>query len=188
MKQLQVKNSVEWRKWLSLNHNKVDGVWLVFLKGKEKMNSLDYEKAVEDALCYGWIDSIIKKLDEEKYVRKFTPRKDKSRWSDLNKSRVKKLIKEKKMTPVGLAKIEAAKKNGFWNKPIESYADFELPKEFKTALRKNAKAENFFNSLAPSYKKYFIGWISTAKKEETRAARIKESVKLLSAGKKLGMK
>lgn len=188
MIQLQVKNSVEWRKWLSLNHNKVDGVWLVFLKGKEKKNSIDYEKAVEDALCYGWIDSIIKKLDEEKYVRKFTPRKDKSRWSDLNKTRVKKLIKEKKMTSFGMAKIEAAKKNGFWNKPPESYTEFNLPNEFITALRNNTKAENFFNTLAPSYKNHFIGWISTAKKEETQTARIKESVKLLSAGKKLGMK
>jgi uncharacterized protein YdeI (YjbR/CyaY-like superfamily) len=149
---------------------------------------MQYEPSVEEALCFGWIDSTIKKLDEIRFVRKFTPRKDISNWSDLNKKRAAKLIKNKKMTKIGLAKINMAKKNGEWNKPDRSDIKFEIPKEFQLALDKNKNAKNYYNTLTQSYQKQYIGWIVTAKQQKTTDKRITESILLLSNGEKLGMK
>jgi len=189
MKNIYVKNKNEWRKWLSENHVKEEkGIWLVFYKKSSGQPTLEYEKTVEEALCFGWIDSIIKKVDNEKYVRKFTPRKIISQWSELNKKRVAKLIKEKRMTKHGLAKIEAAKKSGLWNKNNRPEINFEMPKELKNAFAKSKKARVFFEQLAPTYQKHFIGWIQTAKRPETKNRRIKESIILLEQNKKLGLK
>jgi len=149
---------------------------------------MEYGKAVEEALCFGWIDSIIKKIDDEKYARKFTPRKDNSKWSELNKRRVEKLIKDNRMTKSGLAKIEFARQSGQWNKPDRPAIPFDIPKDFKTALDKNKKARENFNQLAPSYQKQFIGWIAIAKRKETKEKRIKEAIDLLKNGQKLGLK
>jgi len=189
MKNIYVKNRNEWRKWLAENHEKEKkGIWLVFYKKSSGQPTLEYEKTVEVALCFGWIDSIIKKIDNEKYVRKFTPRKIISQWSELNKKRVAKLIKEKRMTEFGLAKIEAAKKSGLWNKNNWLEINFEIPKELKDAFAKSKKARIFFEQLALTYQKHFIGWIQTAKRPETKNRRIKESISLLTQGKKLGLK
>ena len=110
------KTPAEWREWLQNNHDRSTGVWLVFHKKGSGLPSIDYEDAVIEALCFGWIDSIIKKIDEEQYARKFTPRNDNSIWSASNKVRIEKLINSGRMTEIGLAKIEAAKKNGQWEK------------------------------------------------------------------------
>jgi uncharacterized protein YdeI (YjbR/CyaY-like superfamily) len=152
------------------------------------MSTLEYDAAVEEALCFGWIDSIIKKLDEERYARKFTPRKPNSRWSELNKNRVKKLIKQGLITEPGLVKIEQAKKSGLWGQLGRPQISFEIPKELKKALGKNKKAKAFFDQLAPTYQKQFIGWIAVAKRQETKDRRVKESIVLLVKGKKLGLK
>ncbi len=150
--------------------------------------SLEYDAAVEEALCFGWIDSTIKKLDDEKYLRKLTPRRPDSRWSDLNKKRVIKLKKQGLMTKAGIASVNAAKKSGLWDKPDRPSISFVAPKELELALSKNKKAKRFFDQLAPSHRKQFIGWIAVAKRQETKERRIKESIVLLEQNEKLGMK
>ena len=143
---------------------------------------------VEEALCFGWIDSIIKKLDNESYARKMTPRKSNSRWSELNKKRIKQLIKQGLMTESGLARIVEAKESGLWEKSDRPNIPFEVPNELKTALAKNKKAQTFFDQLAPTYRKQFIAWIYVAKRQETKDRRVMESIVLLEQGKKLGLK
>lgn len=178
----------EWRSWLNKNHLSSDGIWLIYYKKHTGKERIQYDHAVEEALCFGWIDSIVKSIDEDKYMQKFTPRRDKSNWSELNKARVKKLIKEGVMTESGLLKINAAKKNGSWDRKIISTMEFKFPNEFKKALKNNKKAGAYFDRLPSSHKKRYIGWIGSAKKEETREKRIKEAIELLESGKNLGMK
>jgi len=188
MNHLYLKNGNEWRKWLAKNHNKVGEVWLIFYKKGTGKPSIDYEAAVEEALCFGWIDSLVKKINEERYARKFTPRKDKSVWSQSNKKRVKKIIKEGRMTEYGIEKIKAAKKSGKWYENDRPDVSFTLPPLFSEALKKNKKAKDNFEKLSPSHRKHYIGWIATAKKKETIENRIKESIKMLKQEKKLGLK
>jgi len=189
MKRLYVKTKTEWRKWLQKNYDKVGEEWLIFYKKGTGKPSIDYEVAVEEALCFGWIDSLVKRIDEEKYARKFTPRKDKSVWSESNKKRVKKVIKEGRMTEFGMEKITAAKKSGAWNKKIEApKISYEVPKDFISVLNKNKKAKNNFDKFSPSDKKRYYMWINIAKKNETRKKRIKESILFLLKEEKLGMK
>ena len=188
MKQLYFKTSDDWRKWLKINHDKENEVWLIFFKKEVGKPSIEYESAVEKALCFGWIDSIIKKLDDERYVRKFTPRRPNSRWSDSNKKRVRKLMRQGLMTKSGAAKVTEAKKSGLWEQSGQPEISFEIPREFESALVKNKKAKIFFNRLTLSYQKQFIGWISVAKRQETKDRRVGESIALLEQGTKLGLK
>lgn len=188
MKEVCVKSRADWRRWLAKNHDKETGIWLVFLKQQPAKSTFNYDAVVEEALCYGWIDSIIKKLDADRYARKLTPRKPDSLWSDSNKKRVAKLIELGRMTQFGLAKIEAAKKSGLWEKSPKPNIASGIPIELQQALAKNKNASEFFAQLAPSYRKQFIGWIAIAKRPETRARRVKESIALLARGEKLGMK
>jgi uncharacterized protein YdeI (YjbR/CyaY-like superfamily) len=189
MDELYIKTNSEWRKWLSKNYNKSNGVWLVFFKRETGKLSLNYNAAVEEALCFGWIDSLVKKIDKEKYVRKFTLRNNNSVWSELNKRRVQKVIKEGRMTSFGLEKVTAAKKSGIWNKKIKlpEISD-DIPKEFIAALKKNKKANENFEKLAHSHKKRYFLWINQARKKDTKEKRINESVNLLSKNLKLGLK
>ena len=188
MKQLYITNRDEWRDWLCRNHATEAGIWLIFYKKKTSRPTIAYEAAVEEALCFGWIDSIIKKVEAEKYARKFTPRSDKSKWSPLNKRRAGKMINEGRMTKVGLAKIETAKKTGLWDKDDRPQISLDVPPEFAKALARNKKAKENFDKLAPSYRKYYIAWISVAKRPDTRKRRIEESIALLEKGQKLGLK
>jgi uncharacterized protein YdeI (YjbR/CyaY-like superfamily) len=182
------KTPAEWREWLQNNHNKSTGVWLVFHKKESGLPSIDYEDAVNEALCFGWIDSIIKKIDEEQYARKFTPRKDNSKWSTSNKVRIEKLTNSGQMTEIGLVKIEAAKKNGQWDKTYQPRPQIEMPPEFEDSLAKNEQARKFFLKLKPTFQKQFILWIITAKRPETKDKRIKESIELLENGQQLGLR
>ncbi len=188
MKSLYCKTPQEWRSWLHYNHDKETGVWLVFFKKGTGKLSVDYEAAVEEALCFGWIDSIIKKIDELKFARKFTPRKDSSKWSAINKKRVERLMKSGRMTQAGLSKIKAAQKSGHWNKSDRPNISFDLPENFKKALNQDKKAKEFFKQLAPTYQKQFIAWIKIAKRQETIEKRIRESIRLLGNGEKLGLR
>ena len=188
MRELYLKTRSAWRKWLTLNHGKQTGIWLVFYKKHTGQPTLDYEDAVEEALCFGWIDSIIRKLDEQRYVRKMTPRKAKSQWSQLNRRRAEKLIREGRMNAPGLAMIDAAKASGHWASSGQAQIPLELPTELARALAQHPRAQAFFDALAPSYRKQFIGWIAVAKQQSTRDRRVKESIALLKRGKKLGMK
>ncbi len=189
MKQVQLTTRSQWRRWLAENHKREkDGIWLVFQKKPTGRFSLQYEESVEEALCFGWIDSVIKRIDEDKYCRKFTPRNDNSVWSPTNRRRVAKIISEGKMTEFGLAKVEAAKRLGNWMADSRPFVPEQLPREISAALAQNRVAKDFFEKLAPSYRRHFIGWIITAKRPETRARRLTESLALLEKGQKLGLK
>lgn len=189
MKTVEAKNRTEWRDWLSEHHDKDAEIWLVYYKKGIGIAGVDYESSVEEALCYGWVDSIIKKIDETKYARKFTPRKDDSKWSPSNKRRVKKLLKEGLMTKHGLQKIEAAKQSGQWATPDQRpELTFEMSAEFAEALKKNRQAQETFENLAPTYQKQYLGWIEVAKRPETKQKRIEEAIQLLLEGKKLGLR
>lgn len=187
-KTLYVTNRDGWRAWLETNHDKEKEVWLIYYKKHTGKPRIPYDDAVEEALCFGWIDSIVKKLDEEKYIKKYSPRKDKSIWSDKNKERVKKMIKTGQMTKAGLTKIEKAKENGSWSKLYPISNTQKIPTALRKALSGDKKALENFMDLAPSYKKQFIWWILSAKGEETKAKRIREAIRLVSQNKKLGMK
>lgn len=189
MKEIRISSRKELRNWLSKNHDKEkEGIWLVFYKKDAGRPTMEYEEAVEEALCFGWIDSIIKRLDETTYCRKFTPRKPNSKWSALNKARVARLIRKGKMTASGFAKIEAAKQSGLWDVDPRPNISFDLPVEFSKALNGNKRAKSYFERLSPTYKKQFIGWIVTAKRPETKEIRIRESISLLEQGMKLGLR
>ena len=188
MERVYVTDRDQWRDWLGENHDGSSGIWLIFYKKATSKPTIEYEAAVEEALCFGWIDSIIKKIDDEKYVRKFTPRKDKSVWSALNKKRAAKMIKAGLMTKAGLAKIKAAKKNGSWNTDGKTPRSIEMPPELAEALAANQKAREHFDMLAPTYRRHYLGWITAAKRPETKSRRIAESIALLAEGKRLGMK
>ena len=189
MRRLHVFTRAEWRKWLAENHaREKDGIWLVYYKKQTGKCCVEYDESVEEALCFGWVDSLIKRIDNSAYCRKFTPRKEDSKWSDSNKERVEKIIREGRMTEFGLAKIESAKKSGSWHLAARPEIDTELVPEFSAALASNNKAQKFFENLAPSYQKHFVGWIVTARRPETRAKRVRESVGLLAKGEKLGLK
>jgi uncharacterized protein YdeI (YjbR/CyaY-like superfamily) len=186
--EIYVTNRKKWRSWLKDNHLKEKEVWLIYYKKHTGKPRIPYDDAVEEALCFGWIDSIIKKIDDERYMQKFTPRKDKSNWSEPNKKRAKKLIDNGLMAQAGLEKIEQAKRNGSWDRAIESTKSYKMAVELERLLASNKAAKEFFDSLSPSYQEQYIGWVSSAKKEETRQRRAKQALSMLSKKKKLGMK
>jgi uncharacterized protein YdeI (YjbR/CyaY-like superfamily) len=188
-KTLYVTNRDDWRAWLEKNHETEKEVWLVYYKKHTNRPRIPYDDAVEEALCFGWIDSIVQKIDDERYAQKFTPRKNSSKWSELNKRRVRKLLREGKMTPAGLAKIgDGVLEAGEGSKSESKTKGLIIPESLEESLRANGKAWENFNRLAPSYRRQYIGWITSAKKEETRNKRIREAVELLARNEKLGMK
>jgi uncharacterized protein YdeI (YjbR/CyaY-like superfamily) len=188
-KSLYFASREDWRKWLEKNHDKETEIWLIFYKKQSGKSGISYDDAVEEALCLGWIDSIIKKIDEEKYSRKFTPRTDYKKWSELNINRVKKLISTGLMTETGLKKInlDIINKKSNELKKVTS-EELSFPLELEKILKKNKSAWSCFISLAPSHKRNYIRWIISAKKEETCLKRLNEAMKLLEKGEKLGLK
>ena len=185
---LYASSREEWRSWLKKNHAKAEEVWLVYYKKHTGKSSINYTDSVEEALCFGWIDGIKKRIDEEKYTHRFTPRKAKSKWSPLNIRLAKKMIKEGKMTQKGLASFN--KKMNYDEDILNARNAKEIlfTPEIEEALKANKKAWEHFNNLAPSYKKQYVGWLISAKRPETRERRLEEAIKLLSGNKKLGMK
>lgn len=182
--QVHFEEREAWRAWLKENHAELKEVWLVFYKKHTERATVSYDEAVEEALCFGWIDSIIKRLDEDRYAQKFTPRRERSKWSASNLARVERMIAAGRMTDAGLAKIPADVKaeSSIASRPLSP------PPFFAEALRQNPAAQRFFDSLAPSYRRNFIHWLSAAKREDTRERRLLEAISLLSQGKKLGIK
>lgn len=181
-------NREQWRNWLEENHAKQNEVWLVFSKQHTGKPSLSYNDAVEEALCFGWIDGVKRSIDEDHYMHRFTPRKSDSEWSESNKARAQRMLNADKMTPAGEKSIQLAKKNGRWTRRANVRTDFSMPPELNQQLKKNAKAAAFFASLAPSYQRQYIAWIANAKRPETKQRRLDEAIKLLMNGKKLGMR
>jgi uncharacterized protein YdeI (YjbR/CyaY-like superfamily) len=165
-----------WRKWLERNHAKEKEALLIHYRKDSGKTSLNHFDAVEEALCFGWIDSILKRVDDERFVLKYTPRKPNSIWSKVNRDKAEQLIKAGKMTKAGLAKIEEAKKNGNWDNAYTSLIKDTLPDDLKQALLKNEKAWWNFQKFAATYRNMYIGWVNSAKTEATRRKRIAEVV------------
>lgn len=189
MQTLEVKDRAAWRTWLSENYDTAADIWLVYYRKDTGIPSIGYGASVEEALCYGWVDSIIKRIDEQKYVRKFTPRKPESHWSPPNIRRVEKMIAAGQMTEYGLSLVEAAKQSGSWDNPaVRPELDLTMPEEFARALDENPQAKVTFEALTKTYRKQYLTWIVTAKRPETKARRIEESIRLLAEGKKLGLR
>lgn len=186
--ELCVINRNDWRSWLEKNHDTTKEVWLIYYKKHAGKPSISYEVSVEEALCFGWVDSIIKRLDDDKCARKFTPRKGASRWSESNKKRAEKMIREGRMTEVGMARIREAQKRGEWSKVREVNKELVIPSFIEKALAENEEAHAFFDTRENSYKRQIVGWISSAQKEETRARRLAEVIGLLEKKQKLGLK
>ena len=161
-----------WRRWLQKNHDKSTEIWILAFKTHTGKKCLSYSDALDEALCYGWIDSRLRRIDDEKHMWRFAPRRLDSIWSLVNRRRAEKLIKEGRMTVHGLKKIEAAKKNGQWAKAISPSMPPKMPKEMKEALMKNEKAWKNFQAFAKSYRTTYIYWVLTAKREETMKKRI----------------
>lgn len=171
----QAKNRKEWREWLEKNYKISRGVWLIYYKVKSGKSSVQYSEAVKEALCFGWIDSKVKSLDEERYMQIFTPRKPKSVWSKLNKQYIEELIEQGLMTEAGLNKIEAAKQDGSWY-TLDAIEDLIIPADLKQALEANEIANRHFQAFSNSSKKNILFWIESAKRPETRLKRIEQTI------------
>jgi uncharacterized protein YdeI (YjbR/CyaY-like superfamily) len=183
IKILGVPSRQEWRKWLQEHYDSESEVWLVFWKRRTGVTSLSYTDAVEEALCFGWIDSIVRRLDDVQYARKFTPRKADSRWSSINRRRYEELKSRGLLAASGLKRAPTWR-SGDAPRPSASAIPFYIEERLKINLR----AWRFFERLAPSYRRAYIGWIESAKKDETKEKRLREVLNLLAAGKKLGLK
>lgn len=167
----------EWRAWLMENHTRTEGVWLISYKKPTGKQAFGYEESVEEALCFGWIDSKGNKLDEERTMLWFAPRRPNTGWSAPNKRRIEALIADGRMTPAGLAKIEAAKLDGSWS-ALDAVEALEVPPELHAALAANPMALAYFEAFPRSVKRGILEWIASAKRAETRASRIEETARL----------
>jgi uncharacterized protein YdeI (YjbR/CyaY-like superfamily) len=183
LKSYYAKDRKAWRKWLEKNHASSDGVWLIYNKKISGRKRLEYSDAVEEALCFGWIDSTVRPLDDERYMQRFTPRKPKSGWSALNKQRIEKMIGLNLMTKAGHEKVEEAKRTGAWEK-LDHIEALNLPEDFEKALSKNKKAKANFENFPQFTKKQFLYRINSARRPETRKERISLLVKMAAANKK----
>jgi len=165
----------KWREWLEKFHFTSPGIWLIYYKVKSGKTSVKYSEAVKEALCFGWIDSKVKSLDEDRYQQIFTPRKPKSVWSKLNKQYIEELIEQGLMTQVGLEKIEAAKQDGSWTS-LDAIEALTIPIDLKQALEANSSAKHNFEAFSNSLKKNILFWIHSAKRPETRLKRIEQTI------------
>jgi len=179
---LRVTNRRQWRAWLAKHHASSPGIWLVFYKAHTGVKSMPYEDTVREALCFGWIDSLVKRLDDDRYALKVTPRKPASKWSAPNRKRWRDLQAGGLLAPAGAA--AAPTNNTYAPRPVVPI----LPAYIANALKTNADAWTFFRALAPAHRRDFVVWIHTAKRPETRELRIRESISLLASGRKLGLK
>lgn len=166
-----------WREWLAANHATSPGVWLIYYKQSSGKTRVAYADAVEEALCFGWVDSRPNAIDDERFMQLFTPRKGKSPWSKLNKARVERLTAAGLMAPAGLAVVEAARADGTWSS-YDAIEELAVPDDLAAALLENPTAKDYFDAFPPSSKKNILWWIESAKKPETRAKRVEETVRL----------
>jgi len=176
----------QWRAWLEKNHKTQTEVWLIYYKKASKRPRIPYDDAVEEALCFGWVDSLVKRLDDEKYAQKFTPRKDRLKWSEPNKKRLRAMIEQGKMTDAGMAVIDNAilaglkDSEGKHGKPKQGES---VPEFILKVLNADKKARASFDNLTPSHRRRYIRWITSASREETQKDRLKQVISLLSRSK-----
>ncbi|HEX7236103.1 MAG TPA: YdeI/OmpD-associated family protein [Gammaproteobacteria bacterium] len=186
LKTLDVRTRAQWHAWLEQHHASAAEIWLVFHKRHTSTTGIDREASVEEALCFGWIDSLVRRLDAERYAVKFTPRKPDSRWSDVNRRRYAALEQRGLLMPAGRARAPTGKRGYTVRK--RRPMDAAVPTYIEHALRADPAAWRFFETLAPSYRRAYVGWIDAAKREETRDRRLREAVARLRKGEKLGLK
>jgi len=180
----EFESARQWAKWLAENHSESSGIWLRFFKKNSGAVSIGYDEALDEALCHGWIDGQLKKLDEKSWVQKFTPRRAGSMWSKRNVGHATRLIASGRMTQAGLKEIEAAKVDGRWERAYDSPSAMQVPLDFLKLLGTNKKAKAFFDTLNKA-NVYAIAWrLQTAKKPETRERRMKAILEMLSRGER----
>ena len=180
LKKVQPKSRAAWRAWLEKHHDASPGVWLVFAKKHTGLPTLSYEDAVLEALCFGWIDSLVKSIDDRFHMQMFTPRKARSAWSATNKARLARLMKEGVMAPAGLAAVAQAKKSGSWN----SYADVDkmtIPPELQRALDANPDAKKNWPTYTASAQRSFLHMVNDAKRPETRDKYVRRVIELVAS-------
>ena len=186
MKTFSAQTLEQWRDWLAEHHDSESEVWLVFNKAHTGVPCVDYYDALDEALCFGWVDSLVKRLDDRRYARKFTPRRADSRWSSANRKRYAELKASGRLKPAGCNRAPTDRTYGA--RPPRYELPSKPPAYVQRALKKHPSALRFFESLAPSHRRRYLGWIDSAKREETKHRRLKEAIRLLSARKPLGLK
>ncbi len=186
MKTLLVRTSGQWRDWLAENHASASEVWLIFHKQHTGVASIDYKNALDEALCFGWVDSLVKRLDDRRYARKFTPRKADSRWSEINRKRYAQLKALGRLKPPGIQRPPTSR--GSAPRPVRLEMPSKLPAYIQAELKKHPKALRHFEALPPSHRRRYFAWIESAKREETKLRRLKEAIRLLAGGNVLGLK
>lgn len=183
---LSFKDRDEWRRWLEKNYKKEKEVWLVHYKKHVGKIGVQLEEAVEEALCFGWIDGKLRRIDEERFMLRYSPRKADSVWSKYNRARAERLIAAGKMTAAGLSIIDEAKKRGSWDKAYANPERDRIPHDLRKALAEDKRAMDNFQRFANSYRNMYIHWVKSAKTGKTRRERIEKVVKQASQNKKLG--
>ena len=184
MKIVTFKSVAAFRTWLKKNHATSDGIWLRIFKKASGEESITYREALDQALCYGWIDGQKKAHDDSSWLQKFTPRRSKSGWSKKNVQHAERLIKSGEMTPAGLKEVEAAKSDGRWKEAYDSFGNAAVPNDFLKELAKDKKAKAFFETLNKT-NLYSIAYrLQTAKKPETREKRMRAIIEMLARGEK----
>jgi uncharacterized protein YdeI (YjbR/CyaY-like superfamily) len=183
LKTLDVRTVAAWRAWLARHHRSESEVWLVFYKRYTGRPSIAYEDAVDEALCFGWIDSLVKRLDDDRYARKFTPRKPDSRWSTANRKRYARLKAGGRLKPSGMKLAPTARSGDAPRLTLD-----KIPNYIEKALKRHRAAWESFQNLAPSYRHQYLAWIDSAKRQETKLRRLQEAITKLAAGEKLGLK
>lgn len=168
-------NRIEWRNWLKKNHQSKQSVWLVFYTKKSNVPTINWSEAVDEALCFGWIDSTKKAIDEFSFMQFFSKRKPNSTWSKINKEKVQQLIENGQMTQAGLDIIETAKQNGSWT-ILDDVEELKIPKDLEKAFENHNGSEEYFLSLSKSVRKMMLQWLVLAKRPETRQKRINEII------------
>ena len=181
MKTFDARTRERWRQWLAKNHASESEVWLIFHKKHTGKPSVAYKDALDEALCYGWIDSLIKRIDDDRYARKFTPRKAESNWSSINIKRYNELKAAKKLAAPGLARSPEGRP------VVDGASSASIPAYIERAIKLDGKAWAFFESLAPSHRRLYIHWIDSAKREETKQSRLRRAIIKLKAGRKPGL-
>jgi len=183
MQTLHFKTSADFRHWLEKHHADCDGIWLRISKKDSQETSVTYAEALDQALCYGWIDGQKKPFDKLSWLQKFTPRRPKSGWSKINTQHVERLIQAEAMTPAGMVAVEAAKADGRWEAAYASSRSATPPEDFLTELKNNTKAEAFFKTLNKANVYAIVYRLETAKKPETREKRMKTILAMMEEGK-----
>ena len=180
-------NLADWRNWLAQNHDREQEIWLVYFKPSSGKSNIDYESSVEEALCFGWIDSIIQKIDEQRYARKFNPRRMGSKWSETNKRRVLKAMREGRMTEAGMAKVTFDLGEVDTTRPKQKRTTPVMPAKVEQALKIRPGVWEAFQKISPSYRRNYILWLSDAKKQETFERRLQILIDEVMAGKPTSM-